>query len=205
MLSFFQFLVVQMASLSGLRQGPAQRIRFGKKEQGSGRMTSFFCRRHKKTWSQSGLCGHVEHCNTIDATLPGLHPKPNRSPAKRVRFGKEEQRRERALTFVKKSEQAIQSLLRRGAGGGTRTHTVSLPTDFESVTSTNSITPAKLVAFIIQEAAWEFKCCFSRPISGEGNALLFSACACILCGFSCEQGDGCGNFANTNCMPEVYQ
>ncbi len=31
----------------------------------------------------------------------------------RVRFGKEEQRRERALTFVKKSEQTIQSLLRR--------------------------------------------------------------------------------------------
>ena len=29
-----------------------------------------------------------------------------------------------------------------GAGGGTRTHTVSLPTDFESVTSANSITPA---------------------------------------------------------------
>ena len=30
------------------------------------------------------------------------------------------------------------------AGGGTRTHTVSLPTDFESVTSANSITPAIL-------------------------------------------------------------
>ncbi len=29
-----------------------------------------------------------------------------------------------------------------GAGGGTRTHTMSPPTDFESVTSTNSITPA---------------------------------------------------------------
>ena len=29
-----------------------------------------------------------------------------------------------------------------GAGGGTRTHTVSLPTDFESVTSANSIIPA---------------------------------------------------------------
>ena len=27
---------------------------------------------------------------------------PNRSPAKRVRFGKEEQRHERALTFIKK-------------------------------------------------------------------------------------------------------
>ena len=37
----------------------------------------------------------------------------------------------------------ISRLLRPyGAGGGTRTHTVSLPTDFESVTSTNSITPA---------------------------------------------------------------
>ena len=29
-----------------------------------------------------------------------------------------------------------------GAGGGGRTRTVSLPTDFESVTSANSITPA---------------------------------------------------------------
>ena len=67
---------------------------------------------------------------------PGFCPKPNRSPAQRVRFGKEEQRRERALTFTKKSEQAIQSLLRRGAGGGTRTHTESPPADFESATST---------------------------------------------------------------------
>ena len=31
-----------------------------------------------------------------------------------------------------------------GAGGGTRTHTVSPPADFESATSTNSITPANL-------------------------------------------------------------
>ncbi len=32
----------------------------------------------------------------------------------------------------------------RGAGGGGRTRTVSLPTDFESVTSANSITPANI-------------------------------------------------------------
>ena len=34
---------------------------------------------------------------------------PNRSPAKRVRFGEEEQRHERALTFyeIKKPEQAM--------------------------------------------------------------------------------------------------
>ena len=49
----------------------------------------------------------------------GLHPKPNRR--ERVRFGTEEQRQARALTFVKKSEQAIESLLRRGASGVTRT------------------------------------------------------------------------------------
>ncbi len=34
-----------------------------------------------------------------------------------------------------------------GAGGGTRTHTVLLPTDFESVTSANSITPANMCKF----------------------------------------------------------
>ena len=44
--------------------------------------------------------------------------------------------------FVKMSEQAIHSLLRHGAGGRTRTGTPSLAVDFESTTSTNSITPA---------------------------------------------------------------
>lgn len=50
-----------------------------------------------------------------------------------------------------------------GAGGGTRTHTVSLPTDFESVTSTNSITPA-LTLFIISDERPKFKrnLCFRR-------------------------------------------
>ena len=42
---------------------------------------------------------------------------PNHNPAQRLWFGKDEQRRECALTFVKKSEQAIQSLLRRGPSG----------------------------------------------------------------------------------------
>ncbi len=45
-----------------------------------------------------------------------------------------------------------------GAGGGTRTHTVSPPADFESATSTNSITPAL------------FSCCeshFSRSAVGQ--------------------------------------
>ena len=50
-----------------------------------------------------------------------------------------------------------------GAGSGTRTHTVSPPTDFESVTSTNSITPANGYWFIIQEAGAKFKSFFSRP------------------------------------------
>ena len=45
-----------------------------------------------------------------------------------------------------------------GAGGGTRTHTESPPADFESATSTNSITPAL------------FSCCeshFSRSAVGQ--------------------------------------
>ncbi len=44
---------------------------------------------------------------------------PNRSPAKRVRFGKETQRRERALVPARK--RAIQRLCRCGAGGRIRT------------------------------------------------------------------------------------
>ena len=66
--------------------------------------------------------------------VPGQ--KPTANPAKRIAVGKEEQRNECDLTFEKKSEQAICSLLRRGAGGGTRTHTESPPADFESATST---------------------------------------------------------------------
>ena len=45
----------------------------------------------------------LNYRNSIDARLSGLHLKPNRSPAQRVRFGKEEQQNERALTFEKKS------------------------------------------------------------------------------------------------------
>ena len=50
---------------------------------------------------------------------------PNRSPAQWVRFGKEEQRNEREMTFDakhKKSSQAICSLRRRGGEEGIRLH-----------------------------------------------------------------------------------
>ena len=49
----------------------------------------------------------------------------------------------------KSSVHNIKSVMntRYGAGGGTRTHTVLLPTDFESVTSANSITPANMFKF----------------------------------------------------------
>ena len=59
--------------------------------------------------------------------------------------GKEGQWSERALIFAKKkTEQAIQNLPRSGAGSGGRTRTVSLPLDFESSTSANSIIPAAI-------------------------------------------------------------
>ena len=40
------------------------------------------------------------------------------------------------------SNAEVSSVLEDGAGGGTRTHTMSPSADFESATSTNSITPA---------------------------------------------------------------
>ena len=45
------------------------------------------------------------------------------------------------------SNAEVSSVSEDGAGGGTRTHTVLLPTDFESVTSANSITPANMFKF----------------------------------------------------------
>ena len=51
----------------------------------------------------------------------------------------------RPLTAKRKSHPRV--ALRFGAGGGTRTHTMSPSTDFESVTSANSITPAYIRPF----------------------------------------------------------
>ena len=48
------------------------------------------------------------------------------------------------------SNAEVSSVSEDGAGGGTRTHTESPPADFESATSTNSITPAV------------FRCCESH-------------------------------------------
>lgn len=45
---------------------------------------------------------------------------PKSKPSAAVRFGKEEQQRERALAFVKKSEQAAESLLQRATRGPKR-------------------------------------------------------------------------------------
>ena len=70
------------------------------------------------------------------------NPYPNRSyhqtraHSRRVAAEKEEQRHTCALTFEKKSEQAIQSLLRRGAGDRTRTGTQKPARDFKSLVST---------------------------------------------------------------------
>ena len=47
------------------------------------------------------------------------------------------------LIYIPNPKSTIKAPLGFGAGGGTRTHTMSPSTDFESVTSANSITPAK--------------------------------------------------------------
>ena len=58
------------------------------------------------------------------------------------------------------SNAEVSSVSEDGAGGGTRTHTESPPADFESATSTNSITPAGARAII----------CDSRPICKQNFA-----------------------------------
>ena len=71
-------------------------------------LTSAKCRQVQARLPEKGyknagyfaVSGVLRQVGKIDF-LSRLRPKPNRSPAKRVRFGKEEQRNERALTFEK--------------------------------------------------------------------------------------------------------
>ena len=67
------------------------------------------------------------------------------------------------------------ALLFVGAGGGTRTHTVSPPTDFESVTSANSITPARFNSVYFNTVWLFFQCLFKR-ISKIRAPSVFGGC-----------------------------
>ena len=63
--------------------------------------------RHKKTPEQSEPCSVVEETAKIDISpVMGQNSRvaadPNRSPAKRVRFGSEEQQNERVMSFAMK-------------------------------------------------------------------------------------------------------
>ena len=53
-----------------------------------------------------------------------------------------------AVSKSKERQNTRSDALSSSAGGGGRTHTVSPPTDFESVSSANSNTPARDVAII---------------------------------------------------------
>ncbi|MCI6729832.1 MAG: hypothetical protein MR473_06590, partial [Clostridiales bacterium] len=56
---------------------------------------------------QTNLRITLDGTNKLDASILRAAPKTKSKPSERVRFGTEEQRQARALTFVKKSEQAI--------------------------------------------------------------------------------------------------
>ena len=58
------------------------------------------------------------------------------------------------MIFLHKKIEAKRTLLRRGAGGRTRTGTVSPPVDFESTTSANSITPAQKCFDLTEEHSY---------------------------------------------------
>ena len=75
--------------------------------------------------------------SAIGVNDPLFSHKPNRKPEERFRFGKEEQRYARALTFIKKSEHAICSLLRRGRSKHYRCHQLQACSDVQRSTKVN--------------------------------------------------------------------
>ena len=76
-----------------------------------------------------------------------------------------------SLHLSHKRKKGHYALISFGAGGGTRTHTMSPSTDFESVTSANSITPACL--FIITQSCYFCKPCFHH-FSSSPRAVAYS-------------------------------
>ena len=49
---------------------------------------TIFVRKHKKAWSQSGLCDHVKRVNGFEDKPLSLHLEPNRNPAQAVAIWK---------------------------------------------------------------------------------------------------------------------
>ena len=66
------------------------------------------------------------------------------------------------------SNAEVSSVSEDGAGGGTRTHTMSPSADFESATSTNSITPARGIE---QELLYAMQGLFASIIFTKAPAL----------------------------------
>ncbi len=104
----------------------------------------------RKPLLRKAFCGFDAHVAKSDQSLWGLRPPNPRGffdrlgKAPSTGWGFAGLRPAVSFEFTAYYKQAPPHTGRRllGAGGGTRTHTVSPPTDFESVTSANSITPA---------------------------------------------------------------
>ena len=114
----------------------AQRVRFGKEEQGSGRMTLFCSAGIKNASEQSGLCSDVVPVAGVDL----------RCGAGRLRLQSAPGALPRAFGFdpcwTMQNLAAPMALRDFGAGGGGRTRTSLRTRDFESRASANSTTPA---------------------------------------------------------------
>ena len=110
---------------------------------------------------------------------PPITSHQMRAQRKRVAFGSEEQRSERATSFLqtKKSSQAIRSLRRAGAGNGSRTHLSTLgrshSTDELYPHRGNSIAhrAGEINRFLTGRkiAAANFRRGEASPVQGEGD------------------------------------
>ena len=108
-------------------RSPAQRVRFGKEEQGSGRMTLFCSAGIKNASEQSGLCSDVVPvAPQVAKRPPALCQEPSGS----------------SPCWTIQNLAAPMALRDFGAGGGGRTRTSLRTRDFESRASANSTTPA---------------------------------------------------------------
>ena len=163
---------------------PAKRVAVGKEEQGSVRMASFLPQAEKdagakRTAPRPGRNGAPRDLQMEENAARRAACQLRASKAGRSWKGGARERADGVFLCrrQKKDAGAKRTLLRRGAEGGTRTHTVSLPTDFESVTSTNSITPA-LTLFIISDEWPKFKrnLCFRRKIPDSAGRMAVPSC-----------------------------
>ncbi len=109
-----------------------------------------FIRRSKEAGERRIFCKKIRRSKANFAKIEITAAKPRNLPKSDLRFsGKRNGSLQARPFFQKKKRQAQKACRFAGAAGRSRTGTVSLPADFESATSANSITAAYFKYLVI--------------------------------------------------------